>query len=86
MTVEGLTGMGWVMRKETDRGAADGRRGPSFHRMLRPSADGRAVVDGLPAGEYEARSNPDLVATFRVPGAGVVRLERQAPAEQPGKE
>ena len=71
VTIEGLQGTGWVTRRE------QGRR---FQRSLRATADGRAVVDGLPAGEYQAGSG-DRRATFRVPGATTVRLEKPPPPE-----
>jgi hypothetical protein len=66
VTIEGAVGGAWLRRI-----SAEGVRVHSAH--LQAGADGRAVGDGLPAGEYEARSGSRR-ATFRLPGASVVRL------------
>jgi hypothetical protein len=56
------------------RGTSNGPGRSRFSLNLNASADGRATIDGLPAGEYEVRSGRKR-ARFSVPGATTVRLE-----------
>ncbi len=64
ITIEGVTGQGFIQRK--------GEHG--WHRMVAGARDGRAVVDGLPAGDYSAHVGQKKAA-FRLPGPTTVRLD-----------
>jgi hypothetical protein len=63
LTVTGSEGWVWV-RPKTD---------PQTGSHARAGADGRAVLDGLPAGEYEIRSGSKS-ATVTIPGTTEVKL------------
>jgi hypothetical protein len=67
VTVRGAEGYAWVQRVEREGTPSH------FHKNVQ-SAEGEAVFDGLPAGEYTAQSGSKQ-ATFRVPGARIVVLE-----------
>jgi hypothetical protein len=65
VTVEGVVGSAFLHTTP--------REGLRHNTSAQAGSDGRAVFDGLPAGEYEAHSG-GRKATFRVPGTSVVRL------------
>lgn len=65
VVVEGATGGFWIRST---------RKEHRFHKSVMGVSEGRATVDGLPAGEYEARSGRKRL-TFRLPGASTVSFE-----------
>ena len=67
VTLRNATGTVWVR-------AAESENRPRFHRHV-TSAEGEAVIDALPAGEYTARCGLSS-ATFRVPGTSIVELRK----------
>ncbi|MGE0192580.1 MAG: hypothetical protein AB7T63_11130 [Planctomycetota bacterium] len=65
--IEGVTAQAHLHRAEADRM-------PRSIVVVQPGADGRAIVDGLIAGEYQLQMGAK-VTKFRVPGTSKVRIE-----------
>ena len=64
--VVGVAGQAWIQSRA--------REGPRYLRTFKGSADGRATIDGLPAGNYSVRCGSKST-NFTLPGATTVRLE-----------
>jgi hypothetical protein len=65
VTLEGIQGHTWIQREE---------KGAVRMRTISNASEGRAILDGLPAGTYTAHSGGTSV-TFTLPGATTVRIE-----------